>query len=101
MNPLPSIAAALRGLYSCLAPACRIWCAAAGRLARRLGWRGALLALAALPALLLLYALLLIPFTPAISDIRKAATEQPAQIMSADGKRRSSARPRPSSRPRS
>ena len=87
MNPLPSIAAALRGLYSRCAPACRIWCAAAGRLSRRLGWRGAGLALAALPALLLLYALLLIPFTPAISDIRKAATEQPAQIMSADGKR--------------
>ncbi|OGB70505.1 MAG: penicillin-binding protein [Burkholderiales bacterium RIFOXYC12_FULL_65_23] len=87
MNPLPSIAAALRGLYSRLAPAGTAWCAAAGRLGRRLGWRGALLALAALPALLLLYALLLIPFTPAISDIRKAATEQPAQIMSADGKR--------------
>ena len=43
--------------------------------------------IAAPPALLLLYALLLVPFTPAISDIRKAATEQPAQIMSADGKR--------------
>ena len=85
MNPLPSIAAALRGLYSRLAPACTGWCAAAGRLLRRLGWRGAGLALAALPALLLLYALLLIPCTPAISDIRKAATEQPAQIMSADG----------------
>jgi len=56
-----------------------------GRL-RRMGWRGALLALAALPALLLLYALLLIPFTPAISDIRKAATERPAQVLSADGR---------------
>lgn len=87
MNPLPSITAALRGLYSRFAPTCRTWCAAVGRLLRRLGWRGAGLALAALPALLLLYALLLIPFTPAISDIRKAATEQPAQIMSADGKR--------------
>ncbi|MDD2727986.1 transglycosylase domain-containing protein [Malikia sp.] len=53
---------------------------------RRLGWRGALLAIAALPALLLLYALLLIPFTPAISDIRKAATERPAQVMSADSR---------------
>ena len=87
MNPLPQIAAALRGLYSRFAPACQGWWAAAVRLARRLGWRGALLALAALPALLLLYALLLIPFTPAISDIRKAATEQPAQIMSADGRK--------------
>jgi penicillin-binding protein 1A len=43
-------------------------------------------ALAALPALFLLYVLVLIPFTPAISDIRKAKLEQPAQILSADGK---------------
>jgi penicillin-binding protein 1A len=38
----------------------------------------------------LLYAagcmLALVPFTPGISDIRKAKTEQPAQLMSADGK---------------
>ena len=52
----------------------------------RLGWRGVLLALAVPPALLLLYALLLIPFTPAISDIRKAAYERPALILSADGR---------------
>ena len=49
--------------------------------------RGVLLALAAVPALLLLYVLILIPFTPSISDIRKAASEQPAQILSADGKK--------------
>ncbi|MEN9903523.1 MAG: hypothetical protein RLZZ555_88 [Pseudomonadota bacterium] len=55
-------------------------------LLRDLGWRGVLLVLAVPPALLLLYALLLIPFTPAISDIRKAATEQPARVMSADGR---------------
>ncbi|MFC4790063.1 MULTISPECIES: penicillin-binding protein 1A [Giesbergeria] len=42
--------------------------------------------LAAGPVLLLLYTLLLIPFTPAISDIRKAKTEQPAQVLSRDGK---------------
>ena len=42
--------------------------------------------LATPPALLLLYALVLIPFTPAISDIRKAKTEQPAQVLSSDGK---------------
>ena len=42
-------------------------------------------ALAAGPLLLLLYTLLLIPFTPAISDIRKAKTEQPAQVLSRDG----------------
>ncbi|MDO8249730.1 MAG: transglycosylase domain-containing protein [Rhodoferax sp.] len=43
-------------------------------------------ALAAVPALFLLYVLVLIPFTPAISDIRKARLEQPAQVLSADGK---------------
>ena len=37
-------------------------------------------------ALLALYILILIPFTPSISDIRKAKTEQPALILSADGK---------------
>ena len=42
--------------------------------------------LAAVPVLLLLYVLLLIPFTPGISDIRKAKSEQPTQILSADGK---------------
>ncbi len=42
-------------------------------------------ALAALPALLLAYVLLLIPFTPAISDIRKAKLELPAQVLSSDG----------------
>ncbi|MFT4067514.1 penicillin-binding protein 1A [Paraburkholderia sp.] len=42
--------------------------------------------LAALPALFVLYVLLLIPFTPSIGDIRKAKIEQPARILSADGK---------------
>ena len=45
-----------------------------------------LLLAAALPLLFLLYVLCLIPFTPSISDLRKAKLEQPAQIMSADGK---------------
>lgn len=44
------------------------------------------IALAAPPALFLLYVLILIPFTPGISDIRKAKQEQPAQVLSADGK---------------
>jgi penicillin-binding protein 1A len=39
----------------------------------------------ALPALLLAYVLLLIPFTPSINDLRKAKTEVPAQVLSADG----------------
>ena len=47
----------------------------------RLSW-----ILAALPLILLAYALALVPFTPGISDIRKAKSEQPAQLMAADGK---------------
>ncbi|AQH03383.1 penicillin-binding protein [Burkholderia sp. KK1] len=39
-----------------------------------------------LPALLLIYVLVLIPFTPGIRDIRRAKVDQPAQIYSADGK---------------
>ena len=49
--------------------------------------RDVLRALAVPPAALVLYTLLLIPFTPSISDIRKAASEQPAQILSADGRK--------------
>jgi len=39
-----------------------------------------------LPALFLLYVLVLIPFTPDIRDIHRAKVDQPAQIYSADGK---------------
>jgi penicillin-binding protein 1A len=39
-----------------------------------------------LPALLFIYVLVLIPFTPGIRDIRRAKVDQPAQIYSADGK---------------
>ncbi len=38
------------------------------------------------PAAFLLYVLVLIPFTPSISDIRKARFERPAQVLSSDGK---------------
>jgi penicillin-binding protein 1A len=48
--------------------------------------RGVLLAVAALPALIALYVIVLIPFTPGIGDIRKARVDEPAQIVSADGK---------------
>lgn len=48
--------------------------------------RGILLTLATPPVLLVLYVIVLIPFTPSISDIRKARVDQPAQILSADGK---------------
>ena len=47
--------------------------------------RGVAWGIAALPVLLLLYALLLIPFTPSISDLRKAKTAKPSVVMSADG----------------
>ena len=39
----------------------------------------------ALPALLLAYVLLLIPLTPGIADLRKAKSDAPAVLMSADG----------------
>jgi penicillin-binding protein 1A len=48
--------------------------------------RGVLITFATPPALVLLYVIVLIPFTPSISDIRKARVDQPAQILSADGK---------------
>ncbi|MFC5431184.1 transglycosylase domain-containing protein [Paraburkholderia denitrificans] len=48
--------------------------------------RGVLYAMAAVPALVVLYVLVLIPFTPSIGDIRKARVDEPAQILSADGK---------------
>jgi len=56
-----------------------------GRLQPR-SWRAWLLLVLALPALLAVYTLLLIPFTPSIADITKAKTERPAQLLSVDGK---------------
>jgi penicillin-binding protein 1A len=53
---------------------------------RRPTRRGVAWALAVPPALFLLCVLVLIPFTPGISDIRKARLDQPAQVLSADGK---------------
>ena len=38
-----------------------------------------------LPALLLLYVLLLIPFTPGIGDLRKAKSEVPSVLLASDG----------------
>ncbi|WP_156992421.1 penicillin-binding protein 1A [Paraburkholderia oxyphila] len=48
--------------------------------------RGLMLTLAAVPALFLVYVLALIPFTPRVSDIRKARVDRPALVVSADGK---------------
>ncbi|HEX2544160.1 MAG TPA: transglycosylase domain-containing protein [Ramlibacter sp.] len=53
----------------------------AGGLVRRHPVRAALLP----PALLVAYVLVLIPFTPSISDLRKAKSEVPTVVMSADG----------------
>ena len=47
--------------------------------------RHPVLAVLALPALLLAWLLLLIPFTPGIGDLRKAKSEVPAVVMSVDG----------------
>jgi penicillin-binding protein 1A len=44
-------------------------------------WRAAL----AMPALVLLYGLVLIPFTPGISDLRKAKVGQPTLLLASDG----------------
>ena len=48
-------------------------------------WRGALLALAAVPALLVLYVLALVPFTPSTADLLQAKTVKPSVVLSSDG----------------
>ena len=50
-------------------------------LARQYPWRAACI----IPALMLLYVLLLIPFTPGIGDLRKAKTEAPSMLLASDG----------------
>ena len=46
--------------------------------------RGIAQSLAALPVLVLLYVLILIPFTPSIKNIEKARVQQPAIVLSSD-----------------
>ena len=53
----------------------------AAALARRHPVRAALM----LPALLLLYVLVLVPFTPSIGDLRRARDESPSVLLSTDG----------------
>ena len=66
--------------------------AVSGWMAARLAWvprpvrRALLWGLLALPAALAVYTLALLPLTPGVSEIRKAKNEQPAQLMSVDGK---------------
>jgi len=47
--------------------------------------RGIIIALASMPALVLIYVLVLIPFTPSISDLQKVRTAKPSLLMSVDG----------------
>ena len=61
-----------------------LWRGARGA-ARRPG-RALVLVIAAAALGLLLYVLALVPLTPAISDIRKARIDEPAQLVSADGR---------------
>jgi penicillin-binding protein 1A len=50
-------------------------------LVKRYPWRAALV----LPVLVLLYVLVLIPFTPSIGDLRKARIELPSMLLASDG----------------
>lgn len=48
---------------------------------------------AVIAALFFIYALILIPFTPSIADLRKAKVDQPSILVSADGKRLATFKP--------
>ena len=91
MNLLHALVSSIRQLLNRVRPGlgdrfCELLAALPDRL-RHPTRRDVLRALAVPPALLVLYTLVLIPFTPSISDIRKAGSEQPAQILSADGRK--------------
>jgi penicillin-binding protein 1A len=71
-----------------MVPAVARAAAQAAELARRVGQairRHRVRSALALPALFLVYVLVLIPFTPSTTDLRKAKSEVPAVVMSADG----------------
>ena len=63
----------------------RRWGAALASGARHPALRGLAWGLLAVPVLLLLYVLALIPFTPSIEDLRKAKAAKPSVVLSADG----------------
>ena len=63
----------------------RLWAAAVGHGLRHPTLRGVAWGLAALPVVLLLYVLALIPFTPSIDDLRKVKAAKPSVVLSADG----------------
>lgn len=85
MTSMSSLISALKQLQTRLNPRLTATLDFAWQHLRQPSRRTVIGLLAALPALLLLYILILIPFTPSISDIRKATSEQPAQILFADG----------------
>ncbi|MGE5386412.1 MAG: penicillin-binding protein 1A [Betaproteobacteria bacterium] len=87
MNALANLAVRIRQALKALAPRFTAGAAAVIHGVRHPTRRGVLLTMAAVPALFLLYVLILIPFTPSISNIRKTSSEQPAQILSADDKK--------------
>jgi len=78
-----SFPAFLRTRWAALRP---VWARMLQRPEKLLSLHSLLWALIAAGLAMVLYVLVLIPFTPAISDIRKAKTEQPAQLVAADGK---------------
>ena len=63
----------------------RAWAVDHLRLARDLARRYPVRTALLLPALLVAYVLVLIPFTPSTADLRKARSEVPTVVMSADG----------------
>ncbi|TFI49188.1 hypothetical protein E4O93_03990 [Diaphorobacter sp. DS2] len=63
-----------------------VWARVLQRPEKLLSLHSLLWALMAAGLVLLQYVLVLIPFTPGIRDIRKAKTEQPAQLVASDGK---------------
>ena len=63
-----------------------LWARVLQRPEKLLSLHSLLWALMAAGLALVLYVLVLIPFTPGIRDIRKAKTEQPAQLVAFDGK---------------
>src|SRR3990167_8068762 len=78
-----SFPAFLRTRWAALRP---VWARVLQRPEKLLSLHSLLWALIAAGLAMLLYVLVLIPFTPGIRDIRKAKTEQPAQLVAADGK---------------
>src|SRR3954447_11335486 len=63
----------------------RAWAVVQWQRARELARRHPVRAALLLPVLLLAYVLVLIPFTPSISDLRKAKSEVPSVVLSSDG----------------